>query len=320
MEYRILNTIGQEFNEEAKRLLSTIGKVDYIIPSQAELAEKIKDYEIIFCGLGLTFSADIISNASKLKIIVTATTGLDHIDLKAAEARGIRVLSLRGETAFLDTISGTAELSLGLMLSLAKRIPEATQSVLKGEWDRKKHTGHTVRGQTLGVVGLGRLGKMMARYGEALAMNVVFCDPEVSSSRTEWKKVSFEELLATSDYVSIHVHLNEKTEFLFNTKTLSSMKKGASLINTSRGRIVQERDLMTMIDKGWIGGYATDVLDGEVTFDGTDCSHHPLVQYAQNHPQVIIVPHIGGMTFESRKDTDVFMAEKLKRYLAEKEQ
>ncbi len=318
MEYRILNTIGQEFNDEAKKLLAGMGQVDYSIPSQSELAQKIRDYDIVFCGLGLTFSNDVISQASKLKIIVTATTGLDHIDLKVVEAKGIGVLSLRGETAFLDTISGTAELSLGLMLSLAKRIPEASRSVLKGEWDRKKHTGHTVRGQTLGIVGLGRLGKMMARYGEALSMNVIFCDPDVTSPNPSWKKVSFEELLATSDYVSIHVHLSKETEFLFNKETLSSMKKGASLINTSRGKIVEELDLIAMIDTGWLGGYATDVLDGEITFDGTNCSSHPLVKFAQNHPNVIIVPHIGGMTFESRRDTDVFMAEKLKRHLAAK--
>ena len=314
MAYKILNTIGKDFDPEAKKILNTLGKVDYVIPTNQELLKKIEKYDVVLCGLGLNFNSEVLSKAKNLKFLVTATTGLDHIDLKYAEEKGIKVLSLKGEDDFLNTITGTAELALGLLISSSRHIPSSTQSVLKGEWNREKFKGHSLNGQTLGVVGLGRLGKWMARYGEALGMKVLFTDPKVESSNLNWKKVGFEELLKQSDFISIHVHLNPETEFLFNKKTMSLMKKTAYLINTSRGKIVHEGDLMTMIKQKKIAGYTADVLDGEILFTKNSCKNHPLVKFAKEYSNVIIAPHTGGMTYESRRDTDIFIANKLKKF------
>lgn len=314
MMHRILNTIGEAFDPKAKEILNGLGKVDYLIPSQEQLLKKIGDYDIAVIGLGLTFNAEVLNKATKLKFLVTATTGLDHIDLIAAEKKGIKVLSLKGEDDFLNTITGTAELALGLMLSLARNIPEARSSVLKGEWNREAYKGHSLYGKTLGVVGLGRLGKMMARYGEGLGMKVIFSDPQAEAPNLNHKKVSFEQLLAESDVISVHVHLSSETEFMLDTTAFGKMKKSAYLINTSRGKIVNETDLIDALENGRLAGYGTDVLDGEISFADNDCSDHPLVKYAQNNKNVLILPHIGGMTFESRSDTDIFIAQKLAKH------
>jgi D-3-phosphoglycerate dehydrogenase len=312
MKKRILNTIGKAFDPKAKEILDKVGKVDYEIPSQKQLLKIIGDYDYVLCGLGLNFDKEVLSKAKKLKAIATATTGLDHIDMKFAEEKGIKILSLRGENEFLDTITGTAELALGLMITLVRNMHIAYPAVLNGEWDREKFKGHSLYGQTLGIVGLGRLGKMMARYGKALGKRVIFYDPKIDHNHTfDYKKVDFDELLKESDYISIHVHLTPETEYMFNKDSISKMKPSAYIINTSRGKIVHEKDIIDAIKKKKIAGYATDVLDGELVFINNDCSEHIIVKHAKTNPNILIVPHIGGMTHESRRDTDVFIAKKL---------
>lgn len=310
---RILNTIGTVFADEGKKLLATVGDVDYKIPPQKELLEIIGNYDAVIIGLGLNFTKEVIDAGNKLKVIATATTGLDHIDVEYAKKKGVEVLSLRGEDAFLNTISGTAELALGLMIDLVRKSPFAFESVKRNEWNRDAFRGITLQGKTLGIVGLGRLGSMMARYGKALGMKVLFVDPFKES--TEYEKVSFEILLKESDAVSIHVHLLPETENMFNAKAFSKMKKTAVVINTARGKIVDEKAILKALEEGMIGGYAADVLSDELSFSKKDFKSDPLVEYAKTHDNCIIVPHIGGMTTDSRFATDVFMAEKLTKFL-----
>lgn len=331
--YRILNTIGDVFTPEAKKILDSAGDVTYRTPSQEELPVLLSGYDVAIIGLGLVFNKSVLENASQLKVIATATTGLDHIDMEAAKACGIEVLSLRGEETFLKTITGTAELAFGLLLDLVRLTPWAFESVKNYEWEREKFRGHSVYGKTLGIVGMGRLGSLTARYGEAFGMNVVFYDPYVNSAlgrltsksvTATWTshvqvavqagRVDFEELLHVSDVISIHVHLSKETEDMFNAGVFKQMKKSAYLINTSRGKIVNENDLLETLTQENLAGYATDVLEGELDF-GSEFSNHPLVEYAKTHQNVIIVPHIGGMTHEARRDTDLFIARKLAAYL-----
>jgi D-3-phosphoglycerate dehydrogenase / 2-oxoglutarate reductase len=315
MQFRILNTIGKDFHPDAQKILNTLGKTDYLLLTQDDLLEEIENHHIVVCGIGLVFSPEVLKKAKKLKLLATVTTGLDHIDIEHAKKSGIKILSLRGENKFLNTITGTAELAVGLMLSLARHLPEAYESVLKGEWDRNRFRGHTLRGQTLGIAGLGRLGTMMARYGDAMGMKVIFADPNVESPNPNWKKVSFETLLKKSDFVTIYVHLEKDTKNMFNKDTFKLMKKTAFLINVSRGDIVNEEDLISALDNKVIAGYATDVLSGENHFVHHDASRHPLIMYAKTHPNVVISPHIGGMTHESRRDTDIFMSEKIIKFI-----
>lgn len=315
MNFKILNTIGTKFDNDAKNILSTLGTVDYKNLSQEELLRIIENYEVVVIGLGLLFHKYELDHAKNLKFIATATTGLDHIDVEYAEKKGIKVLSLRGEDNFLNTITGTAELAWMLLLELCRFSPWAFESVKNGEWNREKFQGHSLSGKTLGIVGLGRLGKMVATYGHAFGMNVIFTDPHDAQNLLPFaKKVSFDELIDKSDAISIHVHLTKETEGLFSKQIFNKMKPTAYLINTSRGKIVNEGDLIGALEKKQLAGYGTDVLANELEFD-TKNKADRLIEYAKTHSNVIILPHIGGMTFESRIMTDIFMAEKLRKHL-----
>lgn len=262
--------------------------------------------------LGLHINKKVINAGNKLKMIATATTGLDHIDTSFAERKGIQIISLKGEHEFLDAITGTAELALGLMVILSRHIYPAIEAVRKGAWKREDSRGHSLSERTLGIVGMGRLGKIMARYGHMLGMNVLFADPHVDKNAfPEYRKVSFDALLQESDIVSIHTHLSKETIALFDKNAFEKMKPEAYLINTSRDKIVDERALIHALEAGNLAGYGTDVLSGEIDFGGKIPDAHPLWNYALTHPNVIIVPHIGGMTYESRVKTDIHIANKI---------
>jgi len=159
----------------------------------------------------------------------------------------------------------------------------------------------------------------LARYGKAFGMNVLYYDPNINTSTSSvdmlGKKVEFDELLEQSDIISIHAHLNEETENMFNADVFKKMKNKAYLINTARGKIVDENALLKSLEAGEVAGYATDVLADELSFN-EELRNNPLIEYAKRNKNVVIVPHIGGMTVESRERTDIFIAQKLKRPLA----
>ena len=291
-----------------------MGDIEYRIPSQEELPKILNNYDIVLIGLGLHFDRKVLSQAPRLKLIATATTGLDHIDTAYAKERGIEVLSLRGETEFLNSITSTAELAMGLMLDLARFTPFAFEAVRRGEWKRDEWRGHNLFGKTLGVVGLGRLGSMVAKYGRSFGMEVVFSDPNRDETVPEHKKISFDELLEQSDFISVHVPLSPETERIFRMPVFKKMKQSAYLVNTSRGGVIHEEDLLAALQTGEIAGYAADVLADELSL-GPTFERHPLIEYAKAHRNVIIVPHTGGMTHDSRRATDIFIVEKLKKYL-----
>lgn len=319
MTLKILNTLGEAYVPEARTVLERLGTVEYRSFTQEELEKNISDYDIAVVGLDVRYDATVLKNAKRLKAIATATTGTDHIDMHYAKENGIEVLSLKGETNFLETITGTSELAFGLLLDMFRNITHGHIHVINGEWDRNKYKGNNIRDKVLGVVGFGRLGKMMAHYGKGFGMRVISYDPFVDEevfTKKGVEKVSFEELLKESDAISIHVHLTDDTKYMFNEKVFSDMKNSVYVINTSRGMIVNEKDLVKALKDGVIQGYAADVLDGELFFDENGTHKHPLVNYSRTAENVVLTPHLGGMTYESRRDTDVFIAEKLARFLS----
>jgi len=316
MKYKILNTI-KNFTPDAKDILRDIGSVDYINLDQEELLEKISDYNVLVIGMDFNITRKIMDNAKNLELIATATTGLDHINLKYAQKKDIEVLSLKGEVKFLNSITGTSELAFGLMICLMRLILPSFKSMIEYGFNRERFRGHNLSGNTLGVVGLGRLGKLMVKYAIAFNMKVLAYDPYVDKNEfknNNCKKVSFETLLKESDVISIHVHLNEETEGMFNLESFQNMKNTAYLVNTSRGKIVNENELLNALEKRYIAGYGTDVLSDEVNFV-SNFNNNALLEYAKNNDNCMILPHTGGMTFESREATDIFIAKKLLEYL-----
>lgn len=313
---KILNTLGSHFAPAAKVILGTLGNVDYREVTHKELLGIAGQYDIIVTGLFPMIDKEVMDKAETLKYIAIPANTLENIDVKYAQSKGIEVVSLWGETDFLNTITGTAELACGLMIDIVRATPWAFDDVKNYKWEREKFRGRNLYGKTLGIVGLGRLGTWMARYSQAFGMNVVFYSAHVEkSSVPDCRKVTFDELLKESDIISIHAHLNEQTENMFNANAFKKMKNEAHLINTARGKIVDEAALLSALAAGEIAGYAADVLADEFRFDDTGLVNHPLIDYAKKHKNVIIVPHIGGMTVESREQTDVFTVEKLRRKL-----
>ena len=309
---KILNTIAN-FSASAQTILAEVAEVTYEVPEQNELGKVLADYDVALVGIGLRFDQAVLESATKLKVIATATTGLDYIDVTYAKKRGVEVLSLRGEEEFLNTITSTAELAFFLALNLMGGVMPAAEAVKNYQWDRERFRGHSMSGNTLGVVGVGRLGRMMVRYGQAFEMRVLGSDPNVDVAALGAEAVDLDQLVGQSDLISIHVHLTPETENLFKQSVFSKMKPTAYLINTSRGKIVNEADLLQALEEKKLAGYAADVLAGQLEFN-QGFSNYPLVEYAKHHDNCLIVPHLGGVTFESREATDLFMARKLIDY------
>lgn len=267
-------------------------------PDVGSLRETIETFDAILTDLTLQLDKALLEKASKLRLIATATTGLDHIDVPFAISQGIEVISLKGDISFLKEITATAELAWGLLLSTIRSLPSAVISVKKGSWNRADFRGHQLSGKTLGVLGYGRLGKMVSEYGRAFRMRVLVCDKLPMKTPEGISQVQFYELLQESDVISLHLPLEDDTRGLFSKKVFESMKPEAVLINTSRGAIVDEDAFVDALESKRLAGAGVDVIDGEW---GTDFSSHPLIRYAQSHDNLIISPHIGGATYESQR-------------------
>lgn len=225
---KILDLFGKEITPEAAAILESVGDVDHRVMTHAELAEAAGAYDAIFMGLYPEVDRAVLEHASKLKAVASASTNLYHIDVPYAKARGIAVLTLQGEDEFLHTITGTAELAAGLMIDLVRRTPWAFDDVKRYRWDRDAFRGHNLFGKTLGILGLGRLGSWMARYGNAFGMRVVACSPHSSDERfTKFhcEKVGLDALLQESDIISLHPQLTDETRHIIDAAALAKMKK-----------------------------------------------------------------------------------------------
>jgi D-3-phosphoglycerate dehydrogenase len=267
--------------------------------------------DVLWVRLRHQIDDEILNAATRLRVIVTNTTGLNHIDLEGARRRGITVLSLRGEVELLKTVRATAELTLGLILALVRRLPAAAAHVNAGGWDRYGFKGHDLYGKTAGIVGLGRLGRIVATYLQALGMQVLATtvDPEPAE---RIPVVPLDELLSRADLVTVHVDLNPGTHELIAGEEFATMKPGAWFVNTSRGEVVDETALLEALEHDTLAGAALDVLAGEPP---TSVPLHPLVRYAATHDNLILTPHIGGYTFESLERTEIHLAGILLQFL-----
>jgi D-3-phosphoglycerate dehydrogenase / 2-oxoglutarate reductase len=312
--YHILNLEPFGYCDEAREVLGRLGAISEGPLSRRELLERVSAYEILIVRLQHQIDRDVFEAGKSLKAVVSATTGLDHIDLEAARARDVAVLSLKGEDKFLHTITATAEHTWALLLAVMRRIPEACDSVRAGQWDRDALKGRDLAGKRLGIVGLGRLGKQIASYGSAFRMKVAAYDPYVDTwPSTVVRTHSLPDLLTESDVLTVHVDLNPRTLKLIGRPELAALPRGAVLVNTSRGQVLDEAALLDALVSGQIRGAGLDVLAEERVFEGR--RDNRLVDYARHHHNLLITPHIGGATHEAMGKTEVFMAHKLAQFL-----
>ena len=313
---RILNLEPDNCSPTALGILRQLGEVSCTTHKRDELLKVISNYDVLIVRIAHQIDREIIDQGKRLKVIVTATTGLDHIDVVYAESKGIDVLSLYGETEFLRTIKATAEHTWALLMALIRRIPQAFRSVMAGEWNRDRFRGNELSGKQLGILGLGRVGRQVAAYGRAFDMRVCAFDPYVKDW-IDWveREESLDALLKRSDILSLHLPLNNETFGMIGRSALQQLPAGALVINTSRGGILVESELVEMLNSGHVNGAAIDVVQFERDPNKRNAS--PLISYACHYDNLLITPHIAGATRESMTQTEIFMANKLLRYFRE---
>ncbi len=314
-------TESNDYSEKVIKLYESMGPV-YLWHklSDTEKDKALSEANIIAIGLSIQFDKNFLDKMPGLKVIATPTTGLNHIDMEHTAKKGIEVISLRGHADFLQNITSTAEHAWGLALSLARGLPWAFEDVKKGNWDRLKWRGHEMKNKTLGIVGLGRLGKMMSRYGNAFGMKVVASDPNVPEDKMKEygaEKVELPELFKISDVVTLHVLLTDAVYNLAGEEHLRSMKPTALLIDTARAELIEKGMLYKALENKWIAGAGIDVMWDELP-DGSHLQKDPLFEYAKTHQNLIIAPHVGGATYEAMEATQYFIGELVHKYFSEK--
>jgi len=314
MRWQILNLAEIDACPGVLDSLISVADLHTLAPTGKNLLEKLPEADAYFASLKTPVDAALLAQCPRLRLIATPSTGHDHLDVKAAKAQGIEILSLRGETVFLNSVTATAELAWGLLLAAVRKLPAACAAANEGIWARDRFRGHQLSGKTLGILGFGRLGRMMADYAHAFRMPVIACEHTTDPLADGVRRVDFDTLLRESDVLSIHVHLTEENRNLIDREAIKKMKPGAVLINTSRGAIVDEAALVDSLEGGHLLAAGVDVIDGE--WD-SDLYNHTIVAYARTHENLIITPHIGGVTLQSQRAGYQFIAEKLRQRICE---
>ncbi len=222
MRPKILIAEPLDFSPEALKILEAAGDVELRACDRRELAAAFRQYDVVWFRLAHRIDADMLGPKPRCRILATPVTGLDHIDLAACETRGVRVLSLRGETEFLKNVRATAELTIGLTLSLLRNIPAAHASARRGEWDRDRFRGRELFGRTVGIVGMGRLGTLVSGYFKAFGTRVIGYDPRHDFPDEAAERIDrLDDLLAISDIVVLLVKYDESTRNLIGARTRS---------------------------------------------------------------------------------------------------
>jgi D-3-phosphoglycerate dehydrogenase / 2-oxoglutarate reductase len=258
-----------------------------ITPDQ--IKEKISNFDIVIVRSRTKISKEMIDRATQCKIIARVGVGLDNIDVDAAKTKNIRVIN-----AVEGAMNAVAELVLGLMLSMAREIPRADREIRNGKWLKKELMGIELSGKYLGIVGLGNIGKRLAKLARGLNMNIIGFDvmPIADDFAREVGliKADIDTLISNADFISFHVPLTDDTHHLVNTKRISTMKKTAFIINTSRGEIIDEDALYDALKEGKIAGAALDVFEKEPAVGNK----------LTTLPNVVCTPHIGAQTKEAQ--------------------
>jgi len=286
--------------QEGIDILSNVGEVMY----DPELWKKDNLHNIVSKATALIVrnqtqvNESLINNADNLKVIGRLGVGLDNIDLESAKKRNISVVFAKNANA-----TSVTEYVLSAILSFSRKMDLATFDVKRGNWNRKKFTLHEAYNKTLGLIGIGEISSRLASRAKSLGMNIIGYDPfvapyEFAISDIGVQLKSYEEVLSMSDFISIHVPLNESTRYMINKDSFSKMKPSSYIINTSRGGIIKENDLNEALSSGLISGAALDVFEHEPPYGS------PLL----NQENVILTPHIAGLTEEAQVRTSCLVA------------
>ncbi|MDZ7689850.1 MAG: hydroxyacid dehydrogenase [Balneolaceae bacterium] len=308
MSYKIL--LADNVDQRCEKVFSDRGMkaVRKTSLTDEELYEEIADYDGIVVRSSTKITPELLKHADNLKVIGRAGVGVDNIDIPAATAHGVLVMN----TPDGNTIS-TAEHTCGMILAIARNIPQSVDKVKNGGWDRKKYMGTEVHSKTLGIVGLGKIGSEVAKRMQEFGMTVKAYDPFASHEKAQSigvELVELDELLGMADFLTVHTPLTEKTKGLISKEKADKMKKGMFLVNCARGGIYEEADLPGLLDEGVLAGVALDVYTQEPPSEEL----YELLK----HPKIISTPHLGASTEEAQEKVAEQIAYQMSDALEEK--
>jgi D-3-phosphoglycerate dehydrogenase len=308
-EFKVL--ITDDVHESCAEALRSKGCRVTVKPSltKDELIEAVKEYDAIIVRGRTRLTRGVIMEAQSLKVIGRAGVGLDNIDLKAASEKGIKVVA----SPQASTVA-VAEATMALILALARMIPEANKTLKEGLWLKGKFMGFELRGKLLGIIGFGRIGKAVAKRALAFDMKVMVYDVRDVREEAENMGVkvatTLEELLRESDIITLHIPLNESTRHMIGEREISLMKRGAVIINTSRGGIIDTKALLKALKEGKLAGAALDVFENEPPKTEEEWE---LIRL----PNVVVTPHIASQTWEAQVAAASMIAEEVYKALCE---
>lgn len=289
--YKVLVT--DPLNDHGIRLLMEAEDVSVVKKtglSEEALIEEIPDYHALLVRSQTKVTERVFDAAKNLKVVGRAGVGVDNIDMPAATQRGVVVLNAPDG----NTIS-TAEHTFAMMMALARHIPQAYRSLKNGQWERKSFLGIELHHKTLGVIGMGRIGTEVAKRAKAFGMTVLSYDPFLTATRAKRlgvQKIELDNLIAESDFITVHTPLMKETRHLLSHSEFAAMKDGVRILNCARGGIIDEDALLAALDSGKVAGAALDVFEDEPPTD------NPLL----NHPHVVVTPHLGASTREAQEN------------------
>lgn len=296
--------VSDQLHEAGIELLKDIADVEIATGlSKDELIEKIKDKDALLVRSSTKVTSEVIKAAKRLKVVGRAGVGVDNIDVDAATERGIVIVN--SPTASSITV---AEHTIGLMLSLARNIPFADTSLKNKKWEKKKFMGIELRGKTLGIIGMGRIGLEVAKKAKAFDMKTIAYDPYISEKpvkRSGVEVVDLDTLFSRSDFITLHVPLTDETKHIIGEKAISQMKDGVCVINCARGGIIDENALLKGLESGKVGGAALDVFESEPPFE------NPLLE----NPRFVATPHLGASTKEAQRYASLIACEEVIKIL-----
>jgi len=271
-----------------------------------ELHGTIGDYEALITRSGTRVDEALLEHASNLKIVARAGVGIDNVDVDSASQKGIIVVN-----APFGNVNSAAEHTMAILLSLCRNVTVANQSLKGGEWKRAPFTGYELKGKTVGIIGLGKVGGRVALRAKAFEAEVIACDPYISEKRGEdfgVKLVSLEEIVRFSDIITVHTPLNEETSDLICAEHFKGMKDGVIIVNCARGGIINEEAMLSALESGKVAGAAFDVWSEEPPATET-------LKRLIAHPRMIVTPHLGANTFEAQKNVAVDVSREIINYL-----
>ena len=299
--------VSDKLSQEGIDILSAVDGIRVIYKTNLkpeDLKKEIHDVEALIVRSSTQVTKEVLAEANKLKIIGRAGIGVDNIDCAAATEHGVIVINTPSGNA-----TTTAEHSIAMLMSLSRHIPQADKSMHQGAWEKSKFIGTEITGKVLGIFGFGNIGKIVADRAKGLRMRVLVCDPflnEQVAAKHGIELIPMDTLLERSDYITVHVPLNDTTHNLIDRKTIQTMKAGVRIINCARGGIVNESALLEGLNSGKIAGAAIDVFEEE-----PPQKNNPLLK----HERVICTPHLGASTAEAQVNVAIQVAEQIRDYL-----